>query len=134
MFGRGAVDELPGDRLRGVRHRRSSRTEGGRPASRSYLVASVMEEDCDGLPLMHLIEKEGIRPDVVVLGEPTNLDVYRGHRGRMEIEIVTKGRSAHGAHCERGVNAIYKMAPIVKDIEALNARLSARRRSSARAR
>jgi putative selenium metabolism hydrolase len=73
--------------------------------------------------LMHLIEREGVRPDVVVLGEPTNLDVYRGHRGRMEVEVVTKGRSVHGAHCDRGVNAIYKMAPIVKDIESLNARL-----------
>jgi putative selenium metabolism hydrolase len=73
--------------------------------------------------LLHLIEREGVRPDLVVLGEPTDLDVYRGHRGRMGIEVVTKGVSAHGAHCERGVNAVYKMAPIIREIEELNRRL-----------
>ena len=62
------------------------------PGVQLVLVASVMEEDCDGYPLMHLIEDEGVRPDVVVLGEPTNLDVYRGHRGRMAIEVVDQGR------------------------------------------
>lgn len=122
VFGRGAVDELPGI-VCAAYGTRILKDRGWPAGLKVVLVASVMEEDCDGLPLMHLIEREGIRPDMVVLGEPTNLDVYRGHRGRMEIEVVTKGRSAHGAHCERGVNAIYKMSPIVKDIEALNARL-----------
>jgi len=38
----------------------------------------------------------------------------------MGVEIVTRGRSAHGAHAERGVNAVYKIAPIIQDIEALD--------------
>jgi len=74
--------------------------------------------------MLHLIEREGIRPDVVVLGEPTDLDVYRGHRGRLEATITTRGVSAHGAHAERGVNALYKAAPIISDVEALNGRLA----------
>jgi len=122
VFGRGAVDELPaiacmayGARILAER--------GVPPGVTVWLCASVLEEDCDGYPLMHLIEHEGIRPDLVVLGEPTNLDVYRGHRGRMSVEILTRGRSAHGAHAHRGVNAVYKMAPIVADIAALDARL-----------
>jgi putative selenium metabolism hydrolase len=83
-----------------------------------------MEEDCDGYCMRHLIEAEGIRPDVVVLGEPTDLGVYRGQRGRMEAAITTKGVSAHGAHADRGVNALYKMAPIISDVEKLNERLA----------
>ncbi len=90
---------------------------------RLVVVGSVMEEDCDGYPLIHLIENEGIRPDYVILGEPTDLNVYRGHRGRMEIIIRTKGESAHGAHEHLGDNAVYKMAPIIKEIEKLNKRL-----------
>jgi putative selenium metabolism hydrolase len=122
VWGRGAVDELPGVVCAAYGTRLLK--ERGVPAGiKVVLVASVLEEDCDGLPLQHLIEQEGVRPDVVVLGEPTNLDVYRGHRGRMSVEIVTKGVSAHGAHCERGVNAVYTMSPIVADIEALNTRL-----------
>jgi putative selenium metabolism hydrolase len=83
-----------------------------------------MEEDCDGYCMRHLIENEGIRPDVVVLGEPTDLGVYRGQRGRMEATITTRGVSAHGAHAERGVNALYKMAPIISDVEKLNGDLA----------
>lgn len=88
-----------------------------------YLSATVMEEDCDGYCLLHLIGNEGIRPHAVIIGEPTDLNVYRGHRGRMEVTITTRGKSAHGAHCDLGVNALYKMAPILADIEALHQRL-----------
>jgi putative selenium metabolism hydrolase len=92
---------------------------GGLPFS-LWVVGSVMEEDCDGYPLRHLIEQEGFTPDYVLLGEPTDLKVFRGQRGRMEMEITTTGRSAHGAHNRQGINAIYKMNPIVRAIEKLD--------------
>jgi putative selenium metabolism hydrolase len=43
----------------------------------------------------------------------------------MEIEVRTQGLSCHGSAPERGVNAIYRMAPIIADIERLNERLRA---------
>ncbi len=89
-----------------------------------YVVGSVQEEDCDGLCWQYIINEDKLRPEVVVIAEPTNLAVYRGHRGRMEIEVRTKGISCHGSAPERGVNAVYKMAPIVADIEKLNERLT----------
>jgi putative selenium metabolism hydrolase len=85
-----------------------------------WVVGSVMEEDCDGLPMLHIIEKEKMVPDYVVLTEPTNLAVYRGHRGRMEIRVIVKGRSCHGSDPSRGDNPVTKMADIVKDIDKLN--------------
>lgn len=91
----------------------------------TYLaVGSCQEEDCDGLPLLHIIEKEKIRPDYVVLTEPTNLQVYRGHRGRMEMKVTTKGRSCHASAPERGDNAVVKMSGIIREITALNLRLA----------
>ena len=89
-----------------------------------YVVGSVQEEDCDGLPWQYIINEDKLRPELVVITEPTNLAIYRGHRGRMEIEVRTKGISCHGSAPERGVNAVYKMAPIVADIEKLNERLT----------
>jgi len=86
-------------------------------------VGSVMEEDCDGLPLLHLINKEKIKPDFVVLTEPTCLRVYRGHRGRMEMKVVTKGRSCHASAPERGDNAVVKMSAIIQQITDLNKKL-----------
>jgi len=89
-----------------------------------YVVGSVQEEDCDGLCWQYIINEDKLRPDAVVITEPTNLGIYRGHRGRMEIEVRTKGISCHGSAPERGVNAVYMMAPIIQDIERLNDQLS----------
>jgi putative selenium metabolism hydrolase len=85
-----------------------------------YFVGSVMEEDCDGLCWKYLYEEEGIKPDYAISTEPTNLNIYRGHRGRMEIGVHFHGVSCHGSAPERGDNAIYKAAKAALAIEELN--------------
>lgn len=82
-----------------------------------------MEEDCDGLACQALVEVEGIRPDMVVVGEPTEMNVYRGHKGRVEMKVVAKGRSIHAASNQLGDNAVYKMLPVIAGVEKLNDRL-----------
>jgi len=88
-----------------------------------YMVGTVQEEDCDGLAWIYILRESGIRPDCVVITEPTNLRVYRGHRGRMEIEVHIRGRSCHASAPERGDNPIYKMTTLVREVEQLNGRL-----------
>jgi putative selenium metabolism hydrolase len=88
-----------------------------------YFTGTVMEEDCDGLCWQYLLNEEKLKPEFVVITEPTNLNIYRGHRGRMEIRVEVKGRSCHGSAPERGDNAIYKIARIALEIEKLNRRL-----------
>jgi len=87
------------------------------------ITGTVQEEDCDGLCWQYIIEESQIRPAFVVSTEPTSLGVYRGQRGRMEICVSVDGISAHGAAPERGDNAIFKMAPILMDLEKLHHRL-----------
>jgi putative selenium metabolism hydrolase len=82
-----------------------------------------MEEWCDGIACHALVEHEGIRPDFVVIGEPTKMQVYRGHKGRIEMQIVAKGRSAHAASNHLGDNAIYKVLPIIDAISRLEPQL-----------
>ncbi|MCL2865400.1 MAG: YgeY family selenium metabolism-linked hydrolase [Lachnospiraceae bacterium] len=84
------------------------------------VVASVQEEDCDGLCWQHIIKEQNIRPEFVVSTEPTDGGIYRGQRGRMEIRVDVKGISCHGSAPDRGDNAIYKMADILQDVRALN--------------
>lgn len=88
-----------------------------------YFTGTVMEEDCDGLCWQHLIREENLRPDFAVITEPTNMRLYRGHRGRMEMRVDIAGRSCHSSTPERGDNAIYKLARISLEIEQLNNRL-----------
>jgi len=91
-----------------------------------YVTATVQEEDCDGLCWQYIVNESGLRPDLVVITEPTSLRIYRGQRGRMEMEVHTSGLSCHGSAPERGINAVYKMAGIIADIEKLNERLAPR--------
>ncbi|SJZ91534.1 YgeY family selenium metabolism-linked hydrolase [Selenihalanaerobacter shriftii] len=88
-----------------------------------YFIGSVQEEDCDGLCWQYIINEDELEPELVVVTEPTNLNIYRGHRGRMEMEVITDGVSCHGSAPHRGVNSIYKMAPIIEGIEELNENL-----------
>jgi len=88
-----------------------------------WVVGSVQEEDCDGLAWLYILREGNIKPELVVITEPSSLGVYRGHRGRMEIEVTIRGRSCHASAPERGDNPIYKMMALVKQVEELNTRL-----------
>ncbi|MHC6178688.1 YgeY family selenium metabolism-linked hydrolase [Clostridium sp. JNZ X4-2] len=87
------------------------------------VTGTVQEEDCDGLCWQYIINEDKIKPEFVVLTEPSSTNIYRGHRGRMEIKVTTHGISCHGSAPERGDNAIFKMAPILNELKDLNERL-----------
>jgi len=87
------------------------------------ITGTVQEEDCDGLCWQYIVNEEKIKPEFVVITEPTSCNIYRGQRGRMEIKVTTHGISCHGSAPERGDNAIYKMAPILNELKALNENL-----------
>lgn len=83
-----------------------------------------MEEWCDGIAPNTFVEVDpGIRPDFVVIGEPTKMNVYRGHKGRLEMKVTAKGRSAHAASNHLGDNAIYKLLPVIAGIRDLEPKL-----------
>ncbi len=88
-----------------------------------YVTGTVMEEDCDGLCWKYIVEEENLKPDVVIITEPTNLNIYRGHRGRMEMNVEFFGVSSHGSAPERGKNAIYMGSKTALEIEKLHERL-----------
>jgi putative selenium metabolism hydrolase len=82
-----------------------------------------MEEWCDGIAPHAFVEHEGIKPDFVVIGEPTKMQVYRGHKGRVEMKVVAKGKSAHAASNHLGDNAIYKVLPLIEAVSKLEPEL-----------
>ncbi|MEX1071312.1 MAG: YgeY family selenium metabolism-linked hydrolase [Anaerolineales bacterium] len=83
-----------------------------------------MEEWCDGIAPNTFVKVDpGVRPDFVVIGEPTKMQVYRGHKGRVEMKVVAKGRSAHAASNHLGDNSIYKLLPVIEKIRDLEPEL-----------
>ncbi len=88
-----------------------------------WMVGSICEEDSDGIAWLYILKKKVINPEVVVVSEPTNLNIYRGHRGRMEIKAKITGVSCHASAPERGVNPVYRAVPFIKEIEKLHTQL-----------
>jgi putative selenium metabolism hydrolase len=89
-----------------------------------FFTFTVLEEDCDGLCWRYLIEKEGLVPEFAVSTEPTSCRLYRGHRGRMEMQGSIRGVSAHGSAPERGDSAAYRASRAALAMERLNRELT----------
>lgn len=122
VYGRGSVDQKGGV-ASFITAGKIIKDLGLQNDATIYFVGSVMEEDCDGLCWKYIVEEDKIKPDVVIITEPTKCNIYRGQRGRMEIEVSFYGISSHGSAPERGKNAIYMAAHSLIEIEKLNEQL-----------
>ena len=122
VWGRGSVDQ-EGGMASMLTAARIIKDLGLNDKYTIWFTGTVMEEDCDGLCWQYIIKEDKIKPEMVVITEPTNMNIYRGHRGRMEMQVHVKGLSCHGSAPERGVNAIYKISRIALEIEKLHQRL-----------
>jgi acetylornithine deacetylase/succinyl-diaminopimelate desuccinylase-like protein len=84
------------------------------------IMGATLEEDAEGFALRSLVERDGLRPEVVLLAEATDLTLRRGQRGRCEVRVRTEGRAAHASQPHLGESAILKMLPVIAALEAMN--------------
>jgi len=122
LHGRGSVDmksSIAASIYAGVIARELGLTSG----KAVYVSCTVFEEDCDGENLKHLFKELKLRPDYVVICEPSNNKIAVGHKGKLQVSIKTQGVSAHGSAPEKGVNAVYEMAEIIQRVEKTNLEL-----------
>ena len=81
-------------------------------------VAGVVHEECfEGVAARAI--SDFVKPDYVVIGEASNLNLKIGQRGRGEVKVETFGVPAHSANPEKGVNAVYSMCKLVEAIRKL---------------
>ncbi|MCB0078391.1 MAG: YgeY family selenium metabolism-linked hydrolase [Anaerolineales bacterium] len=117
LYARGALDEKGS--TPGMIYGMALARQLGLLANFTLYYLGNIEEWCDGIACAAFHDWEGVRPDMVVIGEPTNMKVYRGHKGRVELEVSCRGVSAHAASNYLGDNAIYKMLPLIEGISRL---------------
>ncbi|MFH1022151.1 MAG: M20 family metallopeptidase [Planctomycetota bacterium] len=110
LYGRGACD-TKGPMAAILLGLREILTRDGRPPT-DVLVASTCDEELGANGAVALMAS-GLRADAAVVGEPTDLDVIRAHKGAVRWRIAVRGVAAHSAHPERGVNAILVMQPVI---------------------
>lgn len=81
-------------------------------------VSGIVHEECfEGIAARKITER--VKPDYVVIGESSELNLKRGQRGRAEILVETYGKPAHSANPTAGINAVYNMAELISAIRTI---------------
>ncbi len=114
LYGRGAAD-MKGALAAMIYA--AAHVERSRLAGRVAVSATVMEENLEGAALQAVMT--ALRPDYVVIGEATDLNLNRGGRGRAEIHLETIGRPAHSSTPHLGRNAVLDMLRVIAAVERL---------------
>jgi len=87
-----------------------------RPAETEIIFAGLVDEEA-GQGGSRALSATGLKADLAIVGEPTRLRVVTAHKGNLWLKLETRGKAAHGARPELGVNAIHEMARIVDLLE-----------------
>ncbi len=123
LWGRGSVDMKSG-LAASIYAAAQAKRQGLLEGKTVYVSCTVDEEYCDGESLKMLLEEQHLRPDLVVICEPSHNQIALGHKGKAQVVIQTHGVSAHGSAPEKGKNAIYEMAEIIQRVEQTNLALA----------
>lgn len=115
LYGRGSTDMKAGlaAAIAGV----AAAAASGRLLGPVAVSATVLEETVEGVALARVLDD--IRPEAVVICEPSDLAVQVGQRGRAELVVTVTGSPAHAAYPERGKNPITLAASGLAALERL---------------
>ena len=83
-----------------------------------YVAGVVHEELFEGIASRKI--SEAVKPDYVVIGESSELNLKIGQRGREKSLVETFGKPAHSANPHKGINAVYKMSKIIEAITRIS--------------
>ena len=120
LYGRGSQD-MKG----GVAAMVAAAAKLREPWSRGRLiVAAVVDEEHESRGAEALVREW--HADCAVVTEPTDLAVAIGHKGFAWIEIITRGRAAHGSRPQDGRDAIARMGRVLAALEAIDRDLRGR--------
>lgn len=92
------------------------------PLARPLHVAFSYDEEigCVGVqPMLAELAASGIKPEWVLIGEPTHMQVATGHKGKTGIRATCRGHAAHSALAPTGLNAIHLAADMLAGIREM---------------
>lgn len=96
-----------------------------RPKKPVHLAFSYDEEiGCLGAPdMIRVIAAELPRPALVVVGEPTNMEAVRGHKGISTFKVTVTGHEAHSSQTQLGASAVMAAVRLMASLSDLAAKL-----------
>ena len=83
------------------------------------------ETGCIGVrPMLERLRKDGIRPDLAIVGEPTSMRIATGHKSKLALRATCCGRAAHSALAPTGLNAIHLATDFVARLRTRQAAIA----------
>jgi len=121
LYGRGASDMKGAlaSMLTAVKHVAQDQSWKGTLVLTGTSWEEYFEGHTLGKAIAHLAQ-QGVRPDYVIIGEASEMNLKRGQRGRTRLYMDIKGKASHSAHPEEGINAIYKAVHLIQRIRGMN--------------
>jgi succinyl-diaminopimelate desuccinylase len=119
LYGRGSSDMKSG--LMAMVLAADALRRADAPLKGDLILSGVADEESTALGAKAWVQTGGLQGvGAIVIGEPTNLDVYIAEKGACWLEITTFGKTAHGAMPELGVNAVMHMAAALHAVTRLS--------------
>jgi acetylornithine deacetylase len=112
LYGRGATDMKGG--IAAMAAAAALADDGTLDAE--IIVAAVIDEEEASAGTRVLLER-GVRAEMAIVTEPTELAVMPAHRGFVWIEIDVEGRAAHGSRHDLGIDAIRHAALVLAELD-----------------
>src|SRR5207302_3651134 len=81
----------------------------------NVVMACTVDEEHTFTGVRRLV-RDGLKADAAVVAEPTGLQIVHAHKGVVRWHLSTAGRSCHSSTPEQGVNAIYRMGPVLSAV------------------
>jgi acetylornithine deacetylase len=114
LYGRGATDMKGGVAAMCAAAARAARAG---PLAGEVIIAAVIDEEYESLGTRALLEA-GVRAEGAIVTEPTRLAIAPAHRGFAWIDVVVRGRAAHGSRYDVGVDAITHAGLLLAELDA----------------
>lgn len=129
LYGRGAAD-MKGFCAAAIAAmlRAATAQTAGRPLKTPLHLALSYDEEigCMGVrSLVEMLEGAPVRPRMCIVGEPTNMQVATGHKGKVALRAICTGREGHSALAPMALNALHLAADFVQAVRALQADVAA---------
>ncbi|MDQ0204232.1 YgeY family selenium metabolism-linked hydrolase [Pectinatus haikarae] len=120
IYGRGASD-MKGAAAAMVAAAGFFAEDSDRDFAGDIYFAGVVHEECfEGVAAREI--SRIVKPDYVVIGEASNLNLKIGQRGRAEIVLESFGKACHSANPEKGINAVYKICRAIEMLKKVKPR------------
>ena len=116
MYGRGSTD-MKG----GVAAMCAAAVRASDEGANDILITAVADEEFESVGTSALVAS-GIRARAAIVTEPTRLAIAPAHRGFAWIEVVVKGRAAHGSRYDIGVDAIRHAGLLLAELDLFEER------------